>query len=83
MDFAGLDEESQYETALPDGLAVPTKFPAWAYADQLNKRQEDMAKRKAKERKGKPLEFVRTSGTEEASSSKGGTPLGSGRRVRE
>lgn len=62
MDFAGLDDESQYETALPDDLAVPTKFPTWAYADQLNKRQEDMTKRKAKERKGRPVEFVRASG---------------------
>jgi len=83
MDFAGLDDQSQYATALPDDLAVPTKFPAWAYADQLNRRQEDMAKRKAKERKGKPVEFVRASGAVEASSSKGGTPLGSGRRARE
>jgi hypothetical protein len=83
MDFAGLDDESQYATALQDDLAVPTKFPAWAYADQLNRKQEDMAKRKAKERKGRPVEFVRASGAEEAGSSKGGTPLRSGRRVRE
>ena len=83
LDFAGLDDQSQYETALPDDLAVPTKFPAWAYADQLNKRQEDVAKRKAKERKGRPVEFVRASGAEEASSSRGGTPFGSGRRPKE
>lgn len=83
MDFAGLDDQSQYETALPDDLAVPTKFPAWAYADQLNKRLEDMAKRKAKERKGRPVEFVRASGAEEASSSRGGTHLEGGRKARE
>ena len=80
MDFAGLDEQSQYVTALPDELAVPTKFPAWVYADQLNRKQEEMAKRKAEERKGKPVEFVRASGAEAASSSGGGTPSGSGRR---
>jgi len=83
MDFAGLDDQSQYETALPDDLAVPTKFPAWAYADQLNRRQEDMAKRKAKERKGRPVEFVRASAAEEASSSRGGTPLVSERKAKE
>jgi hypothetical protein len=83
MDFAGLDEQSQYETALPDDLAVPTKFPAWAYADQLNRKQEEMAKRKAKERKGRPVEFVRASGAEEASSSRGVTPSGNEGRRRE
>lgn len=50
MDFAGISQEDQYASALPDALAVPTKFPEWAYADKLVKEHERIAKRKEEER---------------------------------
>ncbi|KAF2435111.1 hypothetical protein EJ08DRAFT_604881 [Tothia fuscella] len=50
MDFAGFEEGDQYKTALPDELALPTSFPAWAYADQLNKTQQKVLKKREEER---------------------------------
>lgn len=79
MDFAGLDEQSQYATALSDDLAVPTKFPEWAYADQINKQQDELRKKKDEERHGQPRQFVSGGRLSSASSSRGPTP-GAGSR---
>lgn len=50
MDFAGISQEDQYATALPEAIAVPTKFPDWAYADKLVKEHERIARKKEEER---------------------------------
>jgi hypothetical protein len=75
MDFADIDEMDQYATALPEDLALPTSFPAWAYADQLNKTQQKVLKKRAEEkaRAGrKTLDFVPATGS--ASTSRAATP---------
>jgi hypothetical protein len=58
MEYAGLDEQSQYASTLSDDLAVPTRFPEWMYADRLNKTQEELSKRKEQEGRGQPRQFV-------------------------
>lgn len=83
MDYADLDEHSQYATTLPDDLAVPTKFPEWMYGDQLNKTQEEVKKKKEHERQGQPRQFVSGGNLEPASSSRTSTPGGSGRGQRQ
>lgn len=57
-EFAGISDAEQYMSNLPDGLAIPTEFPEWAYADQLNKLQADAAKRRAKGRAQQGREAV-------------------------
>jgi hypothetical protein len=52
MDFAGIDDKDQYASTLPPELATPTEFPAWAYPEEIAKRQEQ--KRKNREK----IEFV-------------------------
>jgi hypothetical protein len=77
MDFAGIDEKEQYASALPDDLAVPTSFPAWAYADQLNKTQQKVMKKREEEQARKQreaIDFVPAVGS--ASSSRPATPGG-------
>ncbi|KAL1304942.1 hypothetical protein AAFC00_003853 [Neodothiora populina] len=49
MDFAGISERDQYASALPEALAVPAEFPEWAYADELVKEHERIARRKEEE----------------------------------
>lgn len=44
--FAGIEKDEQYATALPHDLAIPTQFPEWAYADSLNKTQQEVTKRR-------------------------------------
>jgi len=82
MDFAGLDEQSQYATTLSDDVTVPTKFPEWAYADQLNRQQDELRKKKDEERRGQPRQFVSGERLHSASSSRGPTPGGSSRGQR-
>lgn len=57
-DFAGIDEKNSFATALPDDLAVPTSFPAWAYTDQLNKTQQMVKKKKEEEQAQKQRESI-------------------------
>lgn len=52
MDFAGFEHADQYASSLPEGLAVPTSFPEWAYTDRLIKEHDKIAKRKEQEMKG-------------------------------
>jgi hypothetical protein len=83
MDYADLDEHSQYATTLPDDLAVPIKFPEWMYGDQLNKTQEELRKKKEQERHGQPRQFVSGGNLEPSSSSRTSTPGGSSRGQRQ
>jgi hypothetical protein len=55
---AGISEEEQYATTLPGDLAVPTSFPPWAYADELNKSQAKIRQKKEDEAKKKPREAI-------------------------
>lgn len=64
MDFAGITEEDSRATTLPSELGVPTKFPKWAYADELVKAHEKLAKERARA-PGQPTQFV--SGGQEGS----------------
>jgi hypothetical protein len=47
MDFAGISQEDQYGSTLPEDLRVPAKFPEWAYGDELNKSQKKIAETQA------------------------------------
>jgi hypothetical protein len=75
MEFAGIDEKDQYASALPEDLAVPTTFPAWAYADQLNKTQQKILKKREAEQARKQrdaIDFVPAVGL--GASSRAATP---------
>ncbi|EKG14993.1 HCNGP-like protein [Macrophomina phaseolina MS6] len=64
--FAGIDDEAQYATTLPPEVAVPAKFPSWAYAEQLGKVQQEISKKREEEQKKTQrdaLEFVPASGS--------------------
>ena len=50
MRFAGVNEEDQYNTTLPEGLWNPKGFPTWAYKEELAKSQQEMNRRKEDER---------------------------------
>ncbi|KAK7532131.1 HCNGP-like protein-domain-containing protein [Phyllosticta citribraziliensis] len=57
--FAGIDGEHQYATTLPEDVALPTKFPRWAYAEELAKSQQDIGrKREEEQRKSQRVDFV-------------------------
>lgn len=74
-DFAGIDEKDSLATALPEELAVPTSFPAWAYTDQLNKTQEVVRNKKEQEQAQKQRESIDfVSATASSASIKSATP---------
>ncbi|KAF2842817.1 hypothetical protein M501DRAFT_945575 [Patellaria atrata CBS 101060] len=63
MDFAGISEEDSYASTLSLDLAIPTKFPEYAYAEELNKSQALIRERREKEKavrraQGEQVEFV-------------------------
>lgn len=71
MGFAGISHEDQYATALPQHLAVPTRFPDWAYADQLNKSQEKITKkRESQKAQRESVEFVSASSANKVKSAR-------------
>jgi hypothetical protein len=68
-DFAGINDYEQYNTPLPDDLAVPIAFPPWAYGDQLNKTQQVMLKKKENEKRTQTrdkIDFVSASSSANA-----------------
>ncbi|KAI9695138.1 MAG: Proteasome subunit beta type-7 [Bogoriella megaspora] len=72
MEYAGLDEHDQYATTLPPEMALPTKFPVWAYSNALDKSQKDVNKKREEEASKKQregLEFVPSSRSEGSSKS--------------
>jgi HCNGP-like protein len=84
MAHAGIDERDQYASALPEDLGVPVTFPPWAYGDILNKKQEEIRKKREDERRRglRPgVEFVPAS-TASSVSSRGGTPSAAGKSDR-
>jgi hypothetical protein len=77
LDFAGISEEEQYASSLAADVAIPTVFPAWAYAEQLKASQKKMLKEREQQKSKAPrdaLEFV--SATKSGTSSGAGTPSG-------
>lgn len=71
MDFAGITEEEQYASTLPEGLAVPVVFPQWAYAEELKASQKRIFKAKEQEKSRTPREAI-----DFVSASKSGTVSG-------
>jgi hypothetical protein len=77
-EFAGIDEKDSLATALPGDLAVPTSFPAWAYADQLNKTQQVIKKKREEEQAQKQRESIHfVPATVSGASSRAATPSSS------
>ena len=77
MDFAGITEEEQYASALPEGLAVPTTFPEWAYVEALRESQKGITKSREEERSKKPREAIEfVPGTGAGTTSRTDTPSG-------
>jgi hypothetical protein len=78
MDYAGIGEQGQYASALPADLATPVSFPAWAYADELNKTQQRVLKKKENEKsrsQREKLEFVAATEPVSVLSSRSGAPV--------
>lgn len=72
MEFAGVSQEDQYASSLPEHLAVATKFPEWAYGDKLVKEHERIAKRKEEEKakaQREAIDFVPAKAVDGSSSS--------------
>jgi hypothetical protein len=81
---AGVSQEEQYATSLPDDLAVPTTYPPWAYADELNKSQTKLRQKKENDikRRGRDtVDFVPA--TASNASSRTSTPRGAGQSAAE
>ena len=56
---------------------MPTKYPEWAYADQLNKMQQSITKKREQEKaqqQREAIDFVPASATASGASSRSGTP---------
>lgn len=83
MDFAGIDDQGQYATALPKHIWDPTAFPPSAYKEELAKSQQEILKRKEEEKRAvqrQAVDFVPASGEGTGAGSSGG---GGGARVTE
>lgn len=80
MDFAGLEDQDQYCTSLPEDVWDPKAFPSWAYKEELAKSQQAITKKMEEKLAGtqrERIEFV--SATNSVHSSRGPTqaaPLG-------
>jgi len=75
MDYAGLDEQNQYSTTLPEDVWNPKGFPPWAFKEELAKNQQEVTKKKEEERARTPresIDFVSTNNS--GQSSRGATP---------
>jgi hypothetical protein len=57
MDMAGISTVDSYALAEPEDLALPRNWPQWANAEELNKTQKRLAKKKERET-GEKVEFV-------------------------
>lgn len=65
MDFAGVEDGDQYATTLPKDVWDPLVFPAWAFKEELAKRQQEFLKKReeAKARQQREsIEFVSPAG---------------------
>ena len=79
LEFAGVPEDEQYATTLPEEIWNPAGFPAWAYKEDLAKSQQEIHKKREEERlkvQRENIEFV--SASVSGQSSRSGTPGSSG-----
>lgn len=75
LDFAGIDGEEQYASALSEDVAVPIAFPPWAYAEELKASQKQILKAREQQKSKVPREAVDfVSATKSGASSAAGTP---------
>ncbi|KAF2141792.1 uncharacterized protein K452DRAFT_250636 [Aplosporella prunicola CBS 121167] len=58
LGFAGISDEAQYASTLPDEVAVPTRFLPEAYADQLAKTQQEITRKREEEQRKTQREAV-------------------------
>lgn len=59
-DFAGIDEDAQYASTLPDDLALGNeRFDEWAFAENIG---QEIAKREKKRKEAKGVEFISSRG---------------------
>lgn len=75
MEFAGVDEEDQYNTTLSEDAWNPKGFPVWAFKEELAKSQQEMTMKKEAERsllQRESIDFV--SATNDGESLKDGAP---------
>jgi hypothetical protein len=83
LDFAGISEEEQYESTLPEAIAVPVVFPEWAYFEELKASQKQIFKAREQQKSKAPRETVDfVSATKSETPSGVGTPSGKGPRDR-
>ncbi|KAJ4988400.1 Meiotically up-regulated gene 151 protein [Stagonosporopsis vannaccii] len=77
MDFAGIREEDQYTSTLPEGLAVPAVFPPWAYVEELRASQKKILATKEHEKARTPREAIDfVSASRSGTASRTSTPSG-------
>lgn len=75
MQSAGVENEKQYSTTLPERVWDPVGLPRWAYKEELGVAQQETLKRKEEERANtqrESIDFV--SANTSGPSSRGGTP---------
>lgn len=77
MDHAGIDEQTQYATALPADLWDVSSLPSWGFKEELQSSQQEI-RRRIEEKKSagqrESIDFVGESGS--ADSRRVGTPSG-------
>ena len=67
MDFSDIDVKGQYATTLPKELWNPSSFPKPAYKEELSKSQQNLLKKREKEKRGN-VDFVPATDSGESSS---------------
>lgn len=75
MDYAGLDDQDQYSTTLPERVWDPKGFPPWAFKEDLARSQQEVTKKKEEElarTQRESIEFV--SANNPGPPSRGATP---------
>lgn len=75
MDFADIDETSQFASTLPKEIWNPEAFPEWAYKEELAKSQQNILKKREEEKvrgQRESVDFVPATASGE--SSRSGTP---------
>lgn len=77
MDFAGISEEEQYASTLPEGMAVPVVFPPWAYVEELRASQKRIFKAREQDKSRTPREAIDfVSASKSGTTSRTSTPSG-------
>lgn len=75
MNFARITTEQQYASTLPADLAIPSKFPEWAYVEKLTASQKQITKAKEEANAKTPRESIDfVAATHSGLSSATGTP---------